>query len=193
MQCHCGPGRECDDSKIRKALRVAAQNGELKDKLERQLELDARALEWIGGIGLPADVEEKFHSMEAPAGPPFSLKRALRQPPVLAVIIALLVMLGWFVYAALIRADNFPGRDAVEQMLDSTDEMNGTELAPKATGAGLLGDWLFSQYRLRKLLCPRRTGPLENRRLPRVQAGRFSRGANRHRRTPIVSVRVSRP
>jgi len=146
IQCHCGPEHEGDDSKIRKALRVAAKDADLKSKLDRQMELDARALEWIAGIELPEDLEEKFHSMGGADGPSFSLKRALHQPPVLAVIIALLVMLGWFVYDAVIRADNFPGRDAVQQMLDTTDEMSGTELAPKVTEAGLLGDWLFSQY-----------------------------------------------
>jgi hypothetical protein len=161
MQCHCGPGRENDDSRIRKALKFVAKNGELNARLERQLELDARALEWIGRIGLPADVEEKFHSMEAPAGPHFSLKRALRQPPVLAVIVALLVMLGWFVYDAVIRAGNFPGRDAVEQMLDATDEMSGTELAPKATEAGLLSDWLFSQYGFENYYLPGELGRLK--------------------------------
>jgi len=146
MQCHCGPERDCRDFKIRKALKVAAQNGELKGKLERQMELDARALEWIGGVGLPEDLEEKFRAIEQPSDRSFSAKGALRQPPVLAVIIAILVLLGWFIGFALLRADNFPGHEAVLKMIEATDAMSGSELDPKTSTAGVLGDWFFSQY-----------------------------------------------
>lgn len=146
IQCHCGPGEGCDEPKIRKALRYAAKNNELRGKLEGQLKLDAGNLDWIGSIRLPADLEEQFRAIKEPSAQAFSFKRALRQPPVLVVIIALLVLLGWFVYSAVIRADDFPGREAVEEMLNSTAEMTGTELDPKETEAGLLGDWFYSQY-----------------------------------------------
>jgi len=161
MQCHCGPERECEDSKIRKALKFAAQSGELKDKLQRQVELDASALKWISGIGLPADLEETFHAKDQPSKSSFSLKRALRQPPVLAVIIAVLVLIGWFIYSAVIRADNFSGRESVQQMIDTTQQIidspqdkAGPEFDPKATEAGLLGDWLFSQYGFENFYVP---------------------------------------
>ena len=161
IQFHCGPGRENADARIRRALRFAANDDNLREKLDRQLDLDGRASEWITGIGLPTDLEDQFRAAEQPSTRSFSLRRALWQPPALAVIIALTVLLGWFIYSTVLSGDNFPGRDSVQQMLDSTSAMTGTEFDPKSAEAGLLGDWLFSQYGFENYFLPPELGHLK--------------------------------
>jgi len=149
IQCHSGPERECADPGIRKALNFAATHETLKAKLRAQKELDERANSSISAISLPADLEGKLQAFDKmPARPPVGFTRALRQPPVLAVGIALLVMLGWFIYSALVRSDDFQGKDDVMQMLDfdQSSEASRPAFAMKSTEAGMMGDLLFSQY-----------------------------------------------
>ena len=45
IQFHCGPGRENADARIRRALRFAANDDNLREKLDRQLDLDGRGRE----------------------------------------------------------------------------------------------------------------------------------------------------
>ena len=153
IQCHCGPGLSSGDASVRKALKFAAKRETLKKELEEQLELDARALKWIDGIALPTDLEQLFlDDEEEPVTTGFNWKAAWRQPPFLALLIALLVLFGWVF--TLVRADHFPGRETVQQLIDATEEMTGSELDPKTTETGLLGDWLFSQYGFENFFVP---------------------------------------
>jgi len=160
MQYHCGPGLVSGDSTIRKALKFAAKSETLNKELELQLELDAHALKWIDGIALQDDLEQYFLAdQEAPSTDGFNWKAAWRQPPFLALVIALLVLFGCFF--TLLRVDHFPGRETLQQLLDATDEMTGSELDPKITESGLLGDWLFSQYGFENYFVPEELGHLK--------------------------------
>ena len=109
-------------------------------------ELDAEWLKEINTIELPLDLEPQFLLEGEQVGNRVNLRKAWHQPSILAVMIALMVLLGWFIYSAVLRADNFPGQEVIEELITLTEEMNGTELNPKSTEVGLLGDWLFSQY-----------------------------------------------
>lgn len=118
------------------------------------IDLDPAVLKEIDSLELPTDLEPRFLEKEEPAGQGFNLKRIWRQPPILAVIIALIVIPSWFIYSSLLRADNFPGHEVMEQLINATDEMNGSELTLKNSETGLLGDWLFSQFGFENYFVP---------------------------------------
>ena len=70
--------------------------------------------------------------------------RLLKQPAVLSIAVAVLVVLGVAVYAAMRKLDDFPGKDVVSDLVQETDEMNGTELERiTPIEAGKLGDWFM--------------------------------------------------
>jgi len=118
------------------------------------MDLDADRLKRISSIKLPPDLESQFSTEEEPTHQGIRLKEAWKHPPILAVIIALMVILGWLIFSTLLRSDNFPGHEVTEQLINATNEMDGTELNPKATEVGLLGDWLFSQYGFENYFVP---------------------------------------
>jgi len=146
IRCHCGADRENGDSLIRKALRLAAANDGLRRELEEQAAFDIRAMDQIGALAIPPDLDRRLQAVASPDGRPFRLTGALKHPAIWAVGVALFIVLGWLVYFGLNRMEHFPGQDAVLDIIGVADDMNGTELEPKAAEAGQLGDWFFSQF-----------------------------------------------
>jgi hypothetical protein len=71
-------------------------------------------------------------------------RSAIRQPAVISILCALLVVLGVGAWAAMRKLDDFPGRDLVGEIIDETDGMDGTELEPVTPiEAAQLGDWFM--------------------------------------------------
>ena len=134
---------ELQDPQMQKALRLVESSPEAKAALAAQVEYDDRQAEIIRSI-TPEEaflnkIDDKVESM--PKGFQWS---ALRQPPFLAGALALLVVIGVLIYFGMAWMQDFPGRDTAEEMIDKTEEMTGIELEPKATEAGMLEDWFFS-------------------------------------------------
>jgi hypothetical protein len=61
----------------------------------------------------------------------------------LAVMLGVLVLVGWMVFATLERRENFRGRERVERLLSVTRRMSGAELEPVSMKTWQLGDWFY--------------------------------------------------
>jgi hypothetical protein len=143
----CSIGIEPADAAVRKAVQYAAQDAELKGKLEQQRQFDAFQLRWITGISMPPALSERLQAVGEPGRRRAGLSRTLRQPAFLAVAIALLVMIGWLVYFAGNWGGHFQGEEAVRDLLNSEAARALPDKADiKSTEAGMLEDWLFSKY-----------------------------------------------
>jgi len=166
MRCHTGAARECGDPAVRKALVFASGHASLKDKLSAQMEFDARSEAAIAAISLPPHLELQIQTINLPARSSAGLGKVLKQPAVLAVAIALLVMLGWFVYSTLIHSEDFQGREDVLKILDpdKANEMSRSEFDIKSTEAGSMGDLLFSQYGFENYYVPAQLSHLKTAR-----------------------------
>lgn len=155
MRCHRPWLRAEDDPRIAKALRAAERDPALKAQLASQLQLDEQCQRAIGDIQPPADLAARIAAIpahEEERG--FDFKTFARQPAFLAIVIALVVFLGWGIYAAMMRMEDFPGREDVERMVEINDTTTGADFQIKAAEIGNLADWMFSKYGFESFYVP---------------------------------------
>jgi len=132
------------DPQFQKALRIAEGVPEMKATLDAQVEFDDRQVGAIKTIAPGEDFLNKIDGTLEHLQKGFQWS-ALKQPPFLAGLIAILVVIGVLIYFGLDYMENFPGKDSAERMIDMTEEMTGIELEPKVAEAGDLEDWFFSK------------------------------------------------
>lgn len=136
------------DAKIQKALRLMEGDEVLKREFREQNEFDSGVLTLIQQIRPPQGLLQNISEGDAVPERPRIDKALLRQPPVIAALIGLAVMLGFLIYFWLDHLSSFPGREAVFRMIGVTQQMSGVELEPLITECGKLGDWLYLKYGL---------------------------------------------
>jgi len=109
--------------------------------LERQVAFDRRWHEQIERIHLPANLY--LPEFTQPTRPGFGA--LIRQPAVLAIVFALLVVVGVAVLVTMRQMDDFPGRERVSELVEDSVGGNGVELEAleRPTPTGDLGDWFL--------------------------------------------------
>jgi len=126
-----------NSARIAKAVAADKEAG-IDAQFAAQKDFDGRVQAELDGIAPPESV---------PVPTPVALeasgwRAALRQPALLAIAIAGLVMLGVAVFAARRTLDDFAGKDFVCELVADADEMSGLEMEQiKPVEAGKLGDW----------------------------------------------------
>src|SRR5205823_10497996 len=129
--CYRGGKYDGGDARIQKALRFVEQDAALKSKLNEQMALDNRIAGVIESISPSAAFLDKARELEKLDTTTFNWRAVLKTPPIIGVGIALLVLIGWGIYFALNRMQNFPGKDSAMRMVEITDEMSGMALEPE--------------------------------------------------------------
>lgn len=142
LRCHRA-GRE-PDSRMQKALRMADGDAELGKLLRAQQEFDDRIVGVILQINPPDDLRAKLGSLNEAAGAvPRKLRTHLFTPAILAALAGVLLIVGIIVFFVLESMADFPGREAIEGMMETTSNLNGGEFEPVKLAASQLGDWLL--------------------------------------------------
>lgn len=142
LRCHRA-GRD-PDSRVRKALRLAEGDAELGKMLRAQTEFDAQIIEAIHGISPPENLRARLGALnEAAAGGGRKLRAHLFTPAMLAAVAGVLLIVGVSVFFVMESMANFPGREAVETMLETTSKLSGNEFEQVTTTTAQLGDWLL--------------------------------------------------
>lgn len=101
---------------------------------ERQWHREVEAIEFPSGLTLP--------DLAGPSSP--RLRSLLRQPAVLAIGVALLVVLGVVFFAAVRKIDDFPGKELVAEMIEEPGAFDASKMEKiEAAEAGSLGDWFL--------------------------------------------------
>ncbi len=142
LRCHRA-GR-VPDGRMQKAVRVAEADAELGGKLRDQMEFDAQIVEAIHCVVPPEDLREKLGALsEASGAGRRGVRLQLSSPAMLAALAGVLLFLGVVVFFVMEGMEDFAGREAVQQMLDATTKMNGTEFEAVTTTTAQLGDWFY--------------------------------------------------
>lgn len=140
IPCHL-PDQSLADSRVQKAVRVAERDEQLKTRLAAQLAFDERVRTAVEQITLPERLAEKVGDLEGDKRPPF-LQSVITNPPVLAAVISVIVVLALLGRGLWQRAENFAGKETAIQLVDAAQEMSGVELEPiNPTPLGKLNDW----------------------------------------------------
>jgi len=139
-KCHCPGNPALQDPQVQKAVRMIEAAPDLKTVHEAQVAFDSRHVELLGSIkpdeAFLGKIDGTLESLQK--GFQWS---SLKQPPFLAGAIAVIVVIGVLVYCWRGWMEDFPGKESVDKMVVTIDHMSGTELEPKVTQAGALGDW----------------------------------------------------
>ena len=153
LRCH-RPGMPAD-VRIEKAVRAASADPDLKRQLDEQAAFDSRITDAIHELAPPDGLAERLdaaHAAATAARPDW--RATLRQPPLLAAGIGLLVIVGYLAVVGMDQMKSFPGKPALEQIIEDTAGMSGLEMEPVSTEVGKLPDW-FAVYGLENLDVPR--------------------------------------
>ena len=126
-----------DRPKAARAVKVAGAAGE-SPELAAQAAADSRWHEEIESAPIPEEA-----ALLARAVPPRpGLRKLMFQPVVLAIVLAVLVVVGVAIYVAQTRMSDFPGRETIEKMVDGSAAAQEPEVEAVApTEAGKLDDW----------------------------------------------------
>jgi hypothetical protein len=84
----------------------------------------------------------------------------VRNPAVLSVALAVLVITGVAVYNVLEQMNEFPGSGTARKMLTIAASMRGVQVDPVEAQAGSFGDFLFMKFRLEHYDVPPEFGHL---------------------------------
>lgn len=143
-----GQSASGNDPRVEKAARYAAKHEELRSAFQAQCAFDEAIGERVDSLPLPPTLGSCISGAAAAQGHPNSWKALLCHPAILSVTIGVLLIFGLLIYFAADRMEHFEGKEALTEMLATTDEMTGNELVPIETEAGKLADWLFLKYGL---------------------------------------------
>jgi hypothetical protein len=142
LRCY-RPGKTAD-GRTQKAIKVAEQDPELKQKLSDQIQFDEEIVEVIHGIKPPENLWQKLSELSAQPGTVKpGLGRQAINPAMLTAILGVFLLMGVVAFLIIERLEKFPGRERVEGLLGTAAKMTGVEFEPVTTTTSQLGDWLY--------------------------------------------------
>jgi hypothetical protein len=132
------------DRPMRSAMSRAAES----DEFVNQQNFDRAVAEVVRLIPIPPATAEWFSEKELAVGSKWTWKRMVRNPAVLAISIAVLVIAGVFVFQLLTRLNEFPGSATARKLLVVASSTRAVMLDPISTEAGTLSDLFFMKHGL---------------------------------------------
>ena len=102
----------------------------------------------VGAIPIPPETAEWFSSKDLLAPSKWTWKKTLRNPAVLAVGIALVVITGVLVFQFVTRLNDFPGSTTARKLLTIAGSTRSVLLDPVNADAGTLSDLFFMKHGL---------------------------------------------
>jgi hypothetical protein len=108
---------------VTKAARIAEKDEVLRRKLEEQIDFDKQIVAAIHSIQPPENLRQKLSALGAPERRPQSFRSQIRHPAILSALAGMLLIVGFIIFHEMDQMESFPGKEAVEQMIATTDEM----------------------------------------------------------------------
>ena len=132
------------DARTLKAARCAEKDDTLRRRLAEQMSFDEQMVSAIHTIQPPENLRQKLNALTAPAtAAPPTLRSHLRHPAMLSAVAGVLLFIGLIIVQELNRRNAFPGKDAAERMLATSNDMSGVELEPARGRVGDLEDAFY--------------------------------------------------
>jgi hypothetical protein len=143
---NCAPIRQeqMDDRAMRAAVLRATKSKEFAN----QQRFDRALTALVESVSIPSEIEGWFSSEDLIARPKWTWKRAAKNPAVVAVGIAFVVIAGVFVVQFLEHLHDFPSSSKARRLLTVANSSRSVLLDPVRTDAGALGDLFFMKHNL---------------------------------------------
>lgn len=131
-----------EPTRVARSVKKALAGGDkTRLPLEAQMAFDRQWHEALEAVQIPPGVELP----DVMGGAASSLRGLMRQPAVLAIAVAFLVMIGAVCFTALQKMEEFPGRDIINELVASAAGGKGAGAGEAVDGveAGSLEDWFL--------------------------------------------------
>jgi hypothetical protein len=146
MLMRCAP---FNDERVHdRAMRAAVFRVRKTDEFDNQRKFDRAVAAVVQAAPIPAEVTEWLSKGTFVAAPKPTWKKALQNPVMVAIGIAVGVIAGIFVFKLVERLNSFPGETTAKRLLTVAASAKPMMLDPVKTDAGALGDFFFMKHRL---------------------------------------------
>ena len=129
-------------------MRGAISQARKAEDFEHQQNFDRAVTELVRSIPIPSEIAEWFSTEHIIAAPKRTWRRMVRNPAMLAIVLALAVIAGVFVFQFIEHLHDFPGSNTARRLLKVASSTRSMVLDPIKTDAGALGDLFFMKHRL---------------------------------------------
>jgi len=143
---NCAP---IDEEPIRdRSMRSAVFRARGSTEFANQQSFDRAMAALVDAIPIPAESAEWFSAKDFASASKWTWRKMARNPAVLAVGIAVLVIAGVFIFYFVSRLNDFPGSATARKLLTLASSTRSVLLDPINADAGTLGDLFFMKHGL---------------------------------------------
>jgi hypothetical protein len=143
---NCAP---INEERIRdRSMRAAVFRARSSSEFEIQQSFDRALATLVRAIPIPPETAEWFSGKDLIAPSKWVWKKTARNPVVLAIGIALVVIAGVFVLQFVGRLNDFPGSGTARKLLSIAGSIRSVVLDPVNADAGALSDLFFLKHGL---------------------------------------------
>src|SRR6266705_4049561 len=131
-----------------RSMRAAVSRADDSDEFVNQQSFDRAVAALVRLIPIPPEPAEWFSEKDLVIGSKWTWKKMARNPAVLAISIAVMVIAGVSVFQVLSRLNDFPGSATARKLLTVAASTRPVMLDPVSTEAGTLSDLFFMKHGL---------------------------------------------
>jgi len=143
---NCAP---INEERIRdRSMRAAVFRARSSSEFENQQSFDRALATLVRAIPIPSETAEWFSDEDLISPSKWTWKRMARNPAVLAIGLALIVIAGVLVFQFVGRLNDFPGSTTARKLLTIAGSTRSLLLDPVSTDAGTLSDLFFLKHGL---------------------------------------------
>jgi hypothetical protein len=131
-----------------RSMRAAVARADDSDEFLNQQNFDRAVAEIVRLIPIPPETAEWFSEKDLAVASKWTWRKMARNPAVLAISIAVVVIAGVSVFQVLSRVNDFPGSATARKLLAVAASTRTVMLDPVSTDAGTLSDLFFMKHGL---------------------------------------------
>src|SRR5438034_907797 len=137
-----------NDQSADRSMRSAVSRADGSDEFANQRNFDRAVAALVRLVPIPPETAEWVSEKDLGVGSKWTWKKMVRNPAVLAISIAVVVITGVFVFQLLGRLNDFPGSATARRLLTVAASTRAVVLDPVNTEAGTLSDLFFMKHGL---------------------------------------------
>jgi hypothetical protein len=131
-----------------RSMRAAVARADDSEEFLNQQNFDRAVAELVRLIPIPPETAEWFSEKDMAVGSKWTWRKIARNPAVLAISIAVVVIAGVSVFQVLSRLNDFPGPATARKLLTVAASTRPVMLDPVSIEAGTLSDLFFMKHGL---------------------------------------------
>jgi len=131
-----------------RSMRAVVARADDSDEFRNQQNFDRAVAQIVHLIPIPPETAEWFSEKDLTVGSKWTWRKMARNPAVLAISIAVVVIAGVSVFQVLSRLNDFPGSATARKLLTVAASTRPVMLDPISTEAGTLSDLFFMKHGL---------------------------------------------